>query len=61
MIKQSIGFNWGAAAVSTSVWKGVPLNYVLKMAGVSLDDDSEEFRYVCFMGADKLPNGNYGT
>ncbi|CAG8609554.1 2613_t:CDS:2, partial [Racocetra persica] len=61
MIKQSIGFNWGAAAVSTSVWKGVPLNYVLKMAGVSLDDDSEEPRYVCFKGADKLPNGYYGT
>ncbi|CAG8522939.1 13426_t:CDS:2 [Ambispora gerdemannii] len=59
MIKQSIGFNWGAAAVSTAVWKGVPLRHVLKMAGVSLDED--EPRYVWFHGCDKLPKGYYGT
>ncbi|CAG8456356.1 537_t:CDS:2 [Acaulospora colombiana] len=57
MIKQTIGFNWGSAACSTALWKGVPLCHVLKLAGVDLD----EARYVCFLGADKLPNGSYGT
>ncbi|CAJ0757836.1 3644_t:CDS:2, partial [Entrophospora sp. SA101] len=40
--KQSIGFNWGAAAVSTAVWRGVSLSYVLKMVGLSLDVDYGE-------------------
>src|SRR4051794_30279732 len=61
MIKQSIGFNWGTSAVSTAIWRGVPLRYVLKLAGCSLDADYEEPRHVCFVGADKLPNGYYGT
>ncbi|CAG8477630.1 9926_t:CDS:2 [Ambispora leptoticha] len=59
MIKQTIGFNWGAAAVSTAVWKGVPLRHVLQAAGVDLDND--EPRFVWFHGCDKLPNGYYGT
>ncbi|PKI33612.1 hypothetical protein CRG98_045997 [Punica granatum] len=25
LVKQSIGFNWGPSAVSTSIWRGVPL------------------------------------
>ncbi|KAK1946819.1 Nitrate reductase [NADPH] [Phytophthora citrophthora] len=29
MIKQMIGFNWGAAACSTSEWTGVPLHVLL--------------------------------
>lgn len=29
LVKQTIGFNWGAAGVSTSVWKGVLLRDVL--------------------------------
>ncbi|RIA92042.1 nitrate reductase [NADH]-like protein [Glomus cerebriforme] len=61
MIKQTIGFNWGSSAISTSVWRGVPLRHVLKLAGCSLDIDYEEPRYVCFVGSDKLPNGYYGT
>ncbi|CAG8551332.1 16789_t:CDS:2, partial [Acaulospora colombiana] len=59
MIKQTIGFNWGAAATSTAVWKGVPLHHVLKLAGVKVDP--KQPRYVCFEGVDKLPNGFYGT
>ncbi|CAG8463716.1 235_t:CDS:2 [Dentiscutata erythropus] len=61
MIKQSIGFNWGSGAISCAIWKGVPLNDILKLAGVNLDDCINEPRYVCFTGADKLPNGYYGT
>ncbi|GBC07372.1 hypothetical protein RclHR1_07410008 [Rhizophagus clarus] len=61
MIKQTKGFNWGMSGVSTSIWRGVPLRHVLKLAGCSLDIDYEEPRYVCFAGADKLPNGYYGT
>ena len=61
MVKQSVGFNWGSSATSTAVWRGVPLRYVLKLAGCSLDVDYEEPRHVCFVGADKLPGGFYGT
>ncbi|CAG8643720.1 1355_t:CDS:2, partial [Cetraspora pellucida] len=61
MIKQSIGFNWGPAATSCAIWKGVPLNYILKLAGVNLNDCVNGPRYVCFSGVDKLPNGYYGT
>ena len=34
LVKQTIGFNWGAAGVSTSVWKGVLLREVLLACGV---------------------------
>ncbi|KAF0477190.1 nitrate reductase [Gigaspora margarita] len=61
MIKQSKGFNWGSVAVSCAIWKGVPLNYILKLAGINLDDCINDPRYICFIGADKLPNDYYGT
>jgi len=59
MTKQTVGFNWGAAATSCSVWKGVPLKYILEKAGVKTKKDGA--RHVSFVGADKLPNGYYGT
>nr|CAG8563926.1 6290_t:CDS:2 [Entrophospora candida] len=59
MIKQTIGFNWGAAAVSNAIWKGVPLRHILELAGVKYDP--KQPRYVCFEGVDKLPKGVYGT
>ena len=34
MVKQSIGFNWGAGGVSTSVWRGVSLRSLLKRCGI---------------------------
>src|ERR1043165_2698101 len=61
MIKKTTGFNWGPAGVGTAIWKGVPLRYILQMAGVKVDDNNEKTRYVCFEGADQLPNGIYGT
>lgn len=35
MIRQTIGFNWGAGGVSTNVWRGVMVRDLLLKAGVS--------------------------
>ncbi|KAK4276775.1 hypothetical protein QN277_014883 [Acacia crassicarpa] len=62
MVKQSIGFNWGAAAISTSVWKGVPLRYLLKRCGIY--SRAKGALHVCFEGTEDLPGGGgskYGT
>ncbi len=59
MTKQTVGFNWGPAGTSCSYWTGVPLRDVLLKAGVKSRKDGANF--VCFEGADKLPNGYYGT
>lgn len=34
MMKQTIGFNWGAGGVSTNVWRGVRVRDLLLRAGV---------------------------
>jgi len=54
MIRQTIGFNWGAAGVSTNVWKGVPLRDLLLAQGVSTDDMAG--KHVEFIGVEDLPN-----
>jgi nitrate reductase (NAD(P)H) len=59
MIRQGLGFSWGAAAVSNAMWTGVWLKDVLEYAGIKSHDDGA--RHVCILGADKLPNGYYGT
>ena len=62
MVKQSIGFNWGAAAISTSVWTGVPLRSLLKRCGIF--SRTKGALHVCFEGAEDLPGGGgskYGT
>ncbi|KHN09170.1 Inducible nitrate reductase [NADH] 2 [Glycine soja] len=62
MVKQSIGFNWGAAAISTSVWRGVPLRTLLKRCGIYTR--TKGALHVCFEGAEDLPGGGgskYGT
>lgn len=62
MVKKSIGFNWGAAGVSTSVWRGVPLRDVLKRCGIM--SRKKGALNVCFEGAEDLPGGGgskYGT
>ncbi|KAL8125227.1 hypothetical protein AgCh_012779 [Apium graveolens] len=62
MLKQTIGFNWGAAGISTSVWKGVPLHYLLKHCGIYSRKNGA--LNVCFEGAEDLPGGGgskYGT
>nr|ACS44801.1 nitrate reductase [Heterosigma akashiwo] len=58
-VKQGIGFNWGPAAVSTSVWTGVRVRDVLEYCGLKSQDEGAN--HVCFVGADPLPGGYYGT
>ncbi|KAJ4800969.1 Nitrate reductase [Rhynchospora pubera] len=62
MVQQTIGFNWGPAAVSTSVWRGVRLCDILRRCGIMSRKDSA--LNVCFEGAEDLPGGGgskYGT
>ncbi|KAK4450705.1 hypothetical protein QBC34DRAFT_296811 [Podospora aff. communis PSN243] len=56
MARKTKGFSWGAAGVSTSLWTGVSLGDLLARAC-----PQRGARYVCFEGADKLPNGYYAT
>jgi DMSO/TMAO reductase YedYZ molybdopterin-dependent catalytic subunit/NAD(P)H-flavin reductase len=59
LVAQTIGFNWGAAGVSTSVWKGVLLRDVLLRCGIKKPSDGAN--HVCFVGVEKMPKGRYGT
>lgn len=54
MIRQTIGFNWGAGGVSTNVWKGVTLRDLLLAAGVR--DGDMGGKHVEFIGREDLPN-----
>ena len=54
MIRQTIGFNWGAGGVSTNVWKGVLLRDLLLAAGVS--EKNMAGKHVEFIGNEDLPN-----
>lgn len=56
MVRKSKGFSWGPAGLSTALWTGVPIGELLSRAR-----PKRGARYVCFEGADKLPNGYYGT
>ena len=56
VVRKTKGFSWGAAGVSTALFTGVVLGEVLKRA-----KPKRGARYVCMEGADKLPNGFYGT
>jgi nitrate reductase (NAD(P)H) len=55
-VRKSKGFSWGAAGVSTALFTGVVMADVIKRAR-----PLKKGRYVCMEGADKLPNGYYGT
>ena len=62
MVKQTIGFNWGAGGVSTSVWRGVRLRDILKRCCIM--NRKQGGLNVCFEGAEDLPGGGgskYGT
>ncbi|XP_022141374.1 nitrate reductase [NADH]-like isoform X2 [Momordica charantia] len=62
MMKQTIGFHWGAAVTSTSLWRGVPLREVLKRCGIF--SRQRGALYVWMEGGDDLPGGggcSYGT
>lgn len=65
MVRKTKGFSWGAAGLSTALWTGVPLDLLLAKAKPIVRGGGggrrRGARYVCFEGADKLPNGYYGT
>lgn len=56
VVRKTKGFSWGAAGVSTALWTGVILGDILRKAR-----PKRGAKYVCMEGADKLPNGYYGT
>lgn len=56
VVRKSKGFSWGSAGVSTALWTGIMMSGVVKRA-----KPLRKARYVCMEGADKLPNGYYGT
>lgn len=56
IVRKSKGFSWGASGLSTALWTGIPIGELLARA-----KPKRGARYVCFEGADKLPNGYYGT
>jgi nitrate reductase (NAD(P)H) len=55
-VRKSKGFSWGAAGLSTALWTGVPIAELIRRAF-----PMRGAKYVCMEGADKLPNGYYGT
>jgi nitrate reductase (NAD(P)H) len=62
MVQQTVGFNWGAAGVSTSVWRGASLRDVLRRCGIM--GSKGRALHVSFEGAEDLPGGGgskYGT
>ncbi|KAG8718163.1 hypothetical protein FRC08_005817 [Ceratobasidium sp. 394] len=57
MVLKGLGFNWGAAGVSTALFTGVYLADILAY----VQPIRPTARHVIFEGADPLPNGHYGT
>ncbi|KIN02456.1 hypothetical protein OIDMADRAFT_102614 [Oidiodendron maius Zn] len=55
-VRKSKGFSWGAAGVSTALFTGPMMSDIIRRA-----KPLRKARYVCMEGADKLPNGYYGT
>ncbi|KAF8601756.1 nitrate reductase [Ceratobasidium sp. AG-I] len=56
-VLKGLGFNWGAAGVSTALFTGVYLADVL----AHVQPIRPAAQHVIFEGADALPNGPYGT
>ncbi|CAF1013340.1 unnamed protein product [Adineta steineri] len=56
VVRKGNGFNWGSAGVSTALFTGVLINEIIKLA-----QPKRGAKYMCMEGADKLPNGYYGT
>jgi DMSO/TMAO reductase YedYZ molybdopterin-dependent catalytic subunit len=60
MRRQTIGFSWGAAGLSNTLWTGVPLHVLLRRAGVT--EVTATRRFVCFSGPEgELPKGSDGS
>ncbi|XBI75414.1 hypothetical protein VPH35_068784 [Triticum aestivum] len=61
MVRQTAGFNWGAAGASTSVWRGARLRDVLRRCGIMGLNKGRGALHVCFVGAEDLPGGGGGA
>ena len=62
MVQQTVGFNWSAAWVPASVWRGASLRDVLRQCGIM--SSKGRALHVSFEGAEDLPGGGgskYGT
>ncbi|SPO06985.1 probable nitrate reductase [Cephalotrichum gorgonifer] len=55
-VRKTKGFSWGSAGLSTALFTGTLLANLLKKA-----KPIRGAKYMCMEGADKLPNGYYGT
>ncbi|OQD82202.1 hypothetical protein PENANT_c023G00469 [Penicillium antarcticum] len=55
-VRKSKGFSWGPAGLSTALFTGPMMADVIRSAR-----PLRSAKYVCMEGADKLPNGFYGT
>ncbi|KOS45421.1 hypothetical protein ACN38_g3660 [Penicillium nordicum] len=55
-VRKSKGFSWGSAGLSTALFTGPMMADILRSA-----KPLRRAKYVCMEGADKLPNGFYGT
>ncbi|RCI11295.1 hypothetical protein L249_7126 [Ophiocordyceps polyrhachis-furcata BCC 54312] len=58
VVRKSKGFSWGPAGLSTALWTGTAIGKLLAQAEPQYKQGA---KYVCFEGADELPNGYYGT
>ncbi|KAL1883446.1 hypothetical protein Plec18167_002450 [Paecilomyces lecythidis] len=56
IVRKTKGFSWGPAGLSTALWTGPMMADIIRKA-----KPLRKARYVCMEGADKLPNGFYGT
>ncbi|KAI2790975.1 Nitrate reductase [NADPH] [Penicillium oxalicum] len=55
-VRKSKGFSWGPAGLSTALFTGPMMADILRSAR-----PLRRAKFVCMEGADKLPNGFYGT
>ncbi|KAL5342397.1 nitrate reductase [NADPH] [Aspergillus crustosus] len=55
-VRKSKGFSWGPAGLSTALFTGPMMADIIRSA-----KPLRGAKYVCMEGADKLPNGYYGT
>ncbi|KAJ5082493.1 nitrate reductase (NADPH) [Penicillium argentinense] len=55
-VRKSKGFSWGPAGLSTALFTGPMMADLIRSA-----KPFRRAKYVCMEGADKLPNGFYGT
>ncbi|KAI9657270.1 MAG: hypothetical protein M1831_004459 [Alyxoria varia] len=56
VVRKTKGFSWGPAGVSTALFTGIAMSDIIRRAR-----PRRRGKYVCMEGADKLPNGHYGT